>query len=100
MLIFFQAMDLFDMSKEHGSLVEGLSQVTCPVMVVGVKSDILFPIMQQQELADTLLESGIDLNYCILKKNRNYVFKSTTPSNNINYGPSHTMKHKEFFKSL
>ena len=52
------------MSKEHGSLVEGLSQVTCPVMVVGVKSDILFPIMQQQELADTLLESGNGLNYC------------------------------------
>ena len=60
------------MSKEHGSLVEGLSQVTCPVMVVGVKSDILFPIMQQQELADTLLESGNGLNYYIPNKNGSY----------------------------
>ena len=60
------------MSKEHGSLVEGLSQVTCPVMVVGVKSDILFPIMQQQELADTLLESGNGLNDYIPKKNGSY----------------------------
>ena len=82
------------MSKEHGSLVEGLSQVTCPVMVVGVKSDILFPIMQQQELADTLLESGNGQNTYIPKKRGAIIggFFSTTAANNINYGPSHTMK--------
>ena len=57
-LPFIQAMDLFDMSKDHESLVEGLSKVQCPVMVVGVKSDILFPLIQQQELADTLMQTG------------------------------------------
>ena len=56
--VLFQAMDLFDMSKDHESLIKGLSHVTCPVMVIGVKSDILFPVMQQQELADTLMDSG------------------------------------------
>ena len=47
------------MSKDHESLVDGLSKVQCPVMVIGVKSDILFPLMQQQELADTLMETGV-----------------------------------------
>ena len=83
-------MDLFDMSKEHGSLVEGLSQVTCPVMVVGVKSDILFPIMQQQELADTLLESGNGLNHYIPKKNGIGILRAPhLPTSLIMVPPTH-----------
>jgi homoserine O-acetyltransferase len=51
-------MDLFDMAEGYGSLKEGLSRVKCPVMVVGVQTDILFPIWQQRELAKVLQESG------------------------------------------
>lgn len=58
LLYISKAMDLFDMSKDQASLIDGLSKVTCPVMVIGVKSDILFPIIQQQELAETLMDSG------------------------------------------
>lgn len=58
LLYISKAMDMFDMSDGFGSLKEGLAQVKCPVMVIGVKTDILFPIIQQRELADVLQQSG------------------------------------------
>lgn len=54
----YQAMDLFDMGEGYSSLQDGLSQVKCPVMVIGVQTDILFPIWQQRTLADLLQKSG------------------------------------------
>ena len=51
-------MDLFDISEGYPSLEAGLERVTCPVMVIGVQTDVLFPIWQQRELAATLQKSG------------------------------------------
>jgi homoserine O-acetyltransferase len=51
-------MDIFDVSEGFNSLEEGLSRVTCPVMVIGVQTDILFPISQQRELASALQTAG------------------------------------------
>lgn len=73
-----QAMDLFDMSDGFSSLKEGVSRVTCPVLVsflptstqcmnipamclpqvLGVTSDILFPVQQQREMSELLQKSG------------------------------------------
>lgn len=55
-----------DRSKDHSKedekadLVAGLEQITQPTLVLGVKSDILFPVWQQEELAECLRESGND----------------------------------------
>lgn len=46
------------MGEGYSSLQDGLSQVKCPVMVIGVQTDILFPIWQQRTLADLLQKSG------------------------------------------
>ena len=56
--VIFQAMDIFDMSEGYHNIYEGLARVKCPVMVIGVKTDILFPISQQRELADLLQKTG------------------------------------------
>ncbi|KAI8481930.1 hypothetical protein Bbelb_403750 [Branchiostoma belcheri] len=53
-----QAMDLFDISDGYSSMVEGLQRVRCPIMVMGVQSDILFPVWQQRELAKLLHQAG------------------------------------------
>ena len=53
-----QAMDLFDLSETYGSMHKALSRVTCPIMVIGVKTDMLFPVWQQRELAQHLQEAG------------------------------------------
>ncbi len=54
------AMDLFD-AADHGAALQGQSQRQDTglqrVLVIGVKTDILFPLEQQQELAQ-MLDSG------------------------------------------
>lgn len=58
LLYISKAMDLFDIGEGYGSLHEGLSRVSCPVMVIGVQTDILFPIRQQRHLAKALQDAG------------------------------------------
>ena len=53
-----QAMDLFDLGETYGSLHKALSRVMCPVMVIGVQTDILFPVWQQREISTMLQEAG------------------------------------------
>lgn len=50
-----RAMDLFDAADHGGSLDAGLARVRLErAMVIGVETDILFPLSQQRELADGL----------------------------------------------
>jgi homoserine O-acetyltransferase len=51
-------MDMFNMEDGHKSLVEGVGRVTCPVLILGVTSDVLFPIEQQREMAALFKEAG------------------------------------------
>lgn len=68
-----KAMDLFDMvgpqPDENGSSEATgpiLSDVRCPTLVVGVTSDILFPVWQQRELATLLGDANVPVTYCEL----------------------------------
>ena len=69
-----KAMDLFDLRPEdeeaeggaiEGSTIEGptIDDVVCPALVVGVTSDVLFPVRQQRELAEALRKSGAEVTY-------------------------------------
>lgn len=50
-----RASDLFDLAEHGGSLKSGFAKLALRrAMVVGVTTDILFPIRQQRELADGL----------------------------------------------
>ena len=51
-------MDMFNMGDGHASLVEGLERVKCPVLVLGVTSDVLFPVEQQRDMTNLLKEAG------------------------------------------
>ena len=63
-----RAMDLFDAADHGGSVEKGLSMVRAQrALVIGVVSDFLFPVCQQQELADGLQECGIDVTYAELE---------------------------------
>lgn len=62
-----RAMDWFDAAEHGGSIEAGLGKITCKrVLVLGVQSDFLFPAWQQQELADTLTQLGINTKLDIL----------------------------------
>ena len=49
---------MFNMADGCNSLLEGMGRVKCPVLVLGVTSDILFPIEQQREMVALLQQAG------------------------------------------
>ncbi|CAE6954642.1 cysA [Symbiodinium sp. KB8] len=57
-----KAMDGFSMEKPDKdgklSLLEGLKPAMMPALVIGVQHDVLFPVWQQKEIADTLRQAG------------------------------------------
>lgn len=54
-----RAMDLFDVAEHGGSVEAGLGRIRAArTLVIGVESDFLFPIDQQQEIARILAAAG------------------------------------------
>jgi len=59
-----KAMDLFDLTEPRGEDGRtGMSQIQCPTLVVGVSTDVLFPVWQQRELRDLLQKGGCEVRY-------------------------------------
>lgn len=59
-----RAMDLFDVADHGGSLAHGLARVGARrALVIGVETDILFPVKQQRELAEGLDRHGRDVTF-------------------------------------
>ena len=54
-----RAMDLFDLADHGGTVADALKRFTVErALIMGVETDLLFPIEQQQELADGLQAEG------------------------------------------
>lgn len=63
-----RAMDLFDGLDHGGSLTASFSSLQLEsAMVIGVGTDILFPLVQQQALADALAEKVADVAFVPLE---------------------------------
>ena len=60
LLYISKAMDLFDVAEDYEDMTDALRRIKCPSMVIGVRTDILFPIWQQRELAAGLRAAGND----------------------------------------
>ncbi len=59
-----RAMDLFDATDHGGTLSAAMARIRCErAMIIGVETDLLFPLAQQQELADTLREQVPDVAF-------------------------------------
>eukprot|EP00931_Biecheleriopsis_adriatica_P088084 TRINITY_DN62471_c0_g1_i1.p1 TRINITY_DN62471_c0_g1~~TRINITY_DN62471_c0_g1_i1.p1 ORF type:complete len:532 (-),score=129.24 TRINITY_DN62471_c0_g1_i1:35-1561(-) len=62
MLWISKAMDGFSIEQPDKdgkpSLVEGLKDAMMPALVIGVQHDVLFPVWQQKEIADSLRQAG------------------------------------------
>jgi len=60
-----KAMDLFDLNPEGGGDGDAptIADIRCPTLVIGVTSDILFPVRQQRELAESLRKTGSEVTY-------------------------------------
>ena len=51
-------MDSHDVARGRGDLAAALGRVTARTVVAGIDSDRLYPLHQQQELADLIPTSG------------------------------------------
>ena len=59
-----RAMDWFDVAEHGGSVNAGLAKIHArKILVIGVTSDILFPIEQQEQIAEGLMKAGRDVVY-------------------------------------
>ncbi|MCH2170212.1 homoserine O-acetyltransferase [Myxococcota bacterium] len=58
-----KAMDLFDLLAPRPDGVEEVDAITSPALVIGVSSDLLFPVWQQRELAEHLGKRGNEVTY-------------------------------------
>lgn len=59
-----RAMDLFDVAEHGGSVNAGLAKIQAKSsLVIGVETDILFPVQQQQEIADGIQRSGRPVDF-------------------------------------
>ncbi len=57
-----RAMDLFDVSDHGGSVNAGLARIHVKkALVIGVTTDILFPLQQQSQIAEGLKKAGTDV---------------------------------------
>jgi homoserine O-acetyltransferase len=57
-LLFSRAMDLHDVGRDRGGAVAALERVRCPVTVVGISSDQLYPAEQVRVGVDVLENLG------------------------------------------
>ncbi|HLA76686.1 MAG TPA: homoserine O-acetyltransferase [Vicinamibacteria bacterium] len=59
-----RSMDLFDVAEHGGNVGEGLARIRAPkVLVIGVETDFLFPIDQQEEIAYHLKKRGRQVRF-------------------------------------
>lgn len=62
-----RAMDLFDLADHGGSVNDALKRFAVErALIVGVETDLLFPIDQQEELAEGLRAGGREVEYARL----------------------------------
>jgi homoserine O-acetyltransferase len=58
-----KAMDLFDLLEEGEDGSRLVDRIRCPALVIGVTTDVLFPVWQQRELAEALEKRRIEVDY-------------------------------------
>ena len=59
-----RCMDLFDVAEHGGTVEAGLARIhAAKTLVVGVETDFLFPLDQQQEIATILRAQGRDVRF-------------------------------------
>lgn len=59
-----RAMDWFDLADYGGSVEAGCRRMAVKkALVIGVSTDILFPVEQQEEIAEALTEAGAEVDY-------------------------------------
>ncbi len=52
-----ETMDTHDLGRDRGSVADALRSIEQPALVVGIDSDLLYPLVEQEEIAQHLADS-------------------------------------------
>lgn len=55
-----RAADMFDLGETHGSLAQAISRVRAKVLAIGIDTDYLFPLDEQEEIVGRVKAAGGD----------------------------------------
>lgn len=59
-----RAMDWFDIAEHGGSIEQGMAKINVKkALVIGVTTDILFPLKQQAEIAEVMRATGTEVEF-------------------------------------
>ena len=56
-----EQMDTHDIGRGRGGVVNALKEVSCPTLVMGIDSDVLYPLYEQEEMAKMIPTSQFKL---------------------------------------
>jgi homoserine O-acetyltransferase len=62
-LLLTKAMDLHDLGRGRGGAAAAFARVRCPVLAVGITSDVLYPAYQSRELVAEAAAAGVRAEY-------------------------------------
>lgn len=62
-LVLTKAMDLHDLGRGRGGCSSALGRLRCPLLTIGVSSDILYPPYQSREIAEHATAAGVVASY-------------------------------------
>jgi homoserine O-acetyltransferase/O-succinyltransferase len=62
-LYLLRVMDSHDIGRDRGGIVEASRQITGPVTLIGIRTDILFPATHVQSTADAITAAGRNARY-------------------------------------
>lgn len=57
-LVIGKAMDLHDVARGRGSLRAAMARLRVPVLSMGIDSDLLYPLYQQRQIHDLVVQAG------------------------------------------
>jgi homoserine O-acetyltransferase len=60
-----KAMDTHNVGRERGSAKEALKKITAKTLVIGISSDILFPLAEQEQLAQNIPDAQFQSIYSL-----------------------------------
>lgn len=52
-----EQMDTHDVGRGRGGVANALKEISCPTLIMGIDSDVLYPLYEQEEMADMIPSS-------------------------------------------
>ncbi|GIU85431.1 MAG: homoserine O-acetyltransferase [Acidimicrobiales bacterium] len=71
-LLLSKAMDLHDVGRDRWGISRALRRIRVPTLVMGIESDTLYPLCQQELIRDELRAAGLEVWYSVIRSDNGH----------------------------